>query len=222
MQSVCSKATLIIASDGHMKIAPRLYLASRSARRRELLQQIGVGFDVLTFRSGMRADDEVDETPLPDESVHDYVLRIAIAKATYGVKLMGSRRLRPQLVLSADTSVEADGRIIGKPVDAGDAERTLASLSGKSHRVLTAVSLANSVGRIESSISVSEVRFKVLSDAEIRRYVITGEALDKAGAYGIQGRAGMFVEHLSGSYSGVMGLPLYETAELLGRFGFPV
>ena len=198
----------------------RIYLASRSPRRRELLQQIGVPFDTLLFRSGPRVDDEVDETALPGEVADAYVDRVARAKASCGLRLVQFRRLRANLVLSADTTLEFDGQVIGKPADVEDASKILRGLSAKTHRVLTAVAVAAPDGRIEAMTSVSEVRFKTLSDEEIRRYVATGEPLDKAGAYGIQGHAGRFVEHLSGSYTGVMGLPLFETAELLARFGF--
>lgn len=125
----------------------------------------------------------------------------------------------PQPVLAADTTLEVDGEIVGKPLDAADARRILRRLSGRGHRVLTAVAIAFE-GRIETVTSISEVTFGILEDDEIRRYIATGEPMDKAGAYGIQGRAGMFVEHLSGSYSGVMGLPLHETASLLKVFGF--
>jgi septum formation protein len=202
------------------QIAQRIYLASRSPRRRELLQQIGVSFDTLLFRSELRGDAEVDETPLPNEAPAAYVERIARAKADYGIKLVKLRHLRAQPVVSADTALELGGQIIGKPVDVADAEKILGRLSGQTHRVLTAVTVADLSGRSESMLNVSEVRFKHLTDSDIRRYVSTGEPLDKAGAYGIQGYAAMFVEHLSGSYTGVMGLPLYETAQLLGRFGF--
>jgi septum formation protein len=198
----------------------RIYLASRSPRRRELLQQIGVPFDTLLFRSGTRADAEVDETPLAGETPAAYVDRIARAKAAYGLRLVGSRHLRPNLVLSADTTLEFEGGIIGKPADAAEASLILKRLSGATHRVLTAVAIASPDGRIDAATNTSEVRFKTLSDAEIRRYVTTGEPLDKAGAYGIQGHAGRFDEHLAGSYTGVMGLPLFETAELLTRAGF--
>ena len=198
----------------------RIYLASRSPRRRELLQQIGVPFDTLLFRSGPRVDDEVDETALSGEVADAYVDRVARAKASCGLRLVQFRRLRANLVLSADTTLEFDGQVIGKPADVEDASKILRGLSAKTHRVLTAVAVAAPDGRIEAMTSVSEVRFKTLSDEEIRRYVATGEPLDKAGAYGIQGHAGRFVEHLSGSYTGVMGLPLFETAELLARFGF--
>lgn len=201
-------------------LRPRLYLASRSPRRRELLTQIGVQFDTIVFRNHPREDQEVDETPHPGEAPADYVVRVARAKAELGRRITGWRRLRSQPVLAADTTLDVDGEILGKPLDADDAKAILRRLSGRSHRVLTAIAVAFD-GRIETRISQSEVRFGVLDAAQIDSYVASGEPMDKAGAYGIQGRAGQFVEYLAGSYSGVMGLPLYETAVLLRRFGFP-
>jgi len=198
---------------------PRIYLASRSPRRRELLTQIGVQFDTLFFREPPRQDDDVDESTHEGETPEVYVERVARAKAEHGWRTVLLRRLMPQPVLAADTTLEVDGEIVGKPLDATDAQRILRSLSGRCHRVLTAVAIAFD-GRVETVTSISDVTFGVLDDAEIRRYIATGEPMDKAGAYGIQGRAGMFVEHLSGSYSGVMGLPLHETANLLKGFGF--
>jgi septum formation protein len=203
------------------QLASRIHLASRSPRRRELLTQIGIQFDTMIFRDGTRADKETDETPLPGEDPIDYVQRVARAKAEHGWRCVGWRKLLPQLVLSADTTLEFEGEVIGKPVDASDAMRILAQLSGKTHRVLTAVSVCLDT-RVETALSVSDVRFSALDAADIRRYVESGEPMDKAGAYGIQGRAGMFVEHIAGSYTGVMGLPLHETALLLRRFGHPV
>lgn len=200
---------------------PRLYLASRSPRRRELLTQMGILFDTLAFRSPPRQDDDVNETAHDGEAALVYVERVARLKAEHGWRTVEMRRLMPQLVLAADTTLEFQGEIIGKPTDAGDARAILRRLSGQTHRVLTSVAVAFE-GRIESAISISDVTFGAISETEIRRYVATGEPMDKAGAYGIQGRAGMFVEHLSGSYSGVMGLPLYETGVLLKRFGFPL
>jgi septum formation protein len=199
---------------------PRLYLASRSPRRRELLTQMGVAFEPLFFREPPRQDD-VSETALTGELARSYVERVARAKAEHGWRVVVSRRLAPWIVLSADTTVEIDGEILGKPSDAGEARATLRRLSGRTHRVLTAVAVACE-DKIESLVSVSEVRFATLGEAEIRRYVASGEAMDKAGAYGIQGRAGIFVEHLAGSYSGVVGLPLHETALLLKHFDFPL
>ena len=200
---------------------PRLHLASRSPRRRELLTQIGVHFDTIVFRNPPRDDKELDETPHRGEDPIAYVERVARAKAEHGWRIVDWRKLLPQPVLAADTTLEFDGEIIGKPFDSDDAERILRSLSGQTHRVLTAVAVGFD-GRVETLLSISEVRFRPLDDAEIRHYVATGEPMDKAGAYGIQGRAGMFVEHLAGSYTGVMGLPLFETAQLLKRFDFPL
>jgi septum formation protein len=197
----------------------RLYLASRSPRRRELLNQIGIDFDTVVFRDGKRADGETDETPLPGESPVDYVERVARAKAIHGLRIVEERRLPMRPVLSADTTLELDGQIIGKPVDRADAAFILRGLSGRTHRVLTGVAV-NHQGRTEYVLSSSEVTFREIDDQEIRHYVMSGEPMDKAGAYGIQGRAGLFVAHLSGSYTGVMGLPVCETGELLKRLGF--
>ena len=200
---------------------PRIYLASRSPRRRELLAQIGVQFDTLFFRSVSREDHQIDETPHPGEAPIDYVQRVALAKAEYGMTLVNERKLPMQLVLSADTTLEFEGEIIGKPTDADDARQILQRLSGNTHRVLTAVAVALE-DKIEWALSVSEVRFGKLDPADIRRYVVSGDPMDKAGAYGIQGHAALFVESLTGSYTGVMGLPLYETGMLLRRFNFPL
>lgn len=197
----------------------RVYLASRSPRRRELLTQIGVAFDSLPFRSTERADPEVDETPLPRETAEELVVRLAKAKAQYGLSLARLRHRMPQPVLAADTVVEIDGEIIGKPRDEDAARAILSRLSGRTHRVLTGVAVILEM-RIESALSISEVRFRDLEPDEIRRYVASGEAMNKAGAYGIQGRAGLFVAHISGSYTGIMGLPLCETAALLRAFGY--
>lgn len=202
-------------------VRPRIYLASRSPRRRELLRQIDVRFDMLLFRQEERADDDVDETPLPGEDVERYVARLARMKAEAGVRRLFMRQLVRRPVLGADTTLEVDGEIIGKPTSPADACATLARLSGRSHRVLTAVALADEM-RCEYLTSISEVRFRELSEAEIHAYVASGEPMDKAGAYGIQGRAAVFVEDIRGSHSGIMGLPLFETASLLQQFGLPV
>lgn len=200
---------------------PRLFLASRSPRRRELLTQIGVQFDTVVFRDHPREDKELDESARANETPVDYVQRVARAKADHGWDIVSWRKLVTQPVLAADTTLEFDGQIIGKPVDENDAKAILRRLSGNTHRVLTAVSVAFD-GRVESILSTSEVRFGVIDEAAIRAYVASGEPMDKAGAYGIQGHAGLFVENLVGSYTGVMGLPLYETGVLLKRFGYPV
>ena len=197
----------------------RVHLASRSPRRRELLAQIGVGFDTITFRDAQRGDPELNETPLPKEAPIAYVERVARNKASLGWRIVNWRGLLLQPVLAADTSIELAGELIGKPLDVDDARRILRRLSGQTHRVLTAVAVSFDE-RTELLCSISEVRFRELDKDEIARYVASGEPMDKAGAYGIQGRAAMFVEHIAGSYSGVMGLPLCETAQLLKRFGY--
>ncbi|WP_407279623.1 Maf family protein [Aromatoleum evansii] len=200
----------------------RIYLASRSPRRRELLRQIGVHFDLLVFRGTERgADADVDETPLPDENVEHYVERVALTKAEAGCRRLQWRTLPQHPVLSADTTLELDGEIIGKPADANDAAAILRRLSGRTHRVLTAVAISDGA-RTRSCINTSEVRFRALADGEIRHYVATGEPMDKAGAYGIQGRAAIFIAEIRGSYTGIMGLPLFETAQLLDAFGYPL
>jgi septum formation protein len=198
-----------------------IYLASRSPRRRELLTQIGVRFTLLSFRAERRRDAETMEDPLPAEAPEAYVQRIALAKARHGIRLVGLRKLAAKLVLSADTTLDCDGEIVGKPRDQAGATAILRRLSGRSHRVLTAVAVADSE-RTGCLLSVSEVRFRRLADAEIRRYVLSGEPLDKAGAYGIQGYAAIFVEEIRGSQSGIVGLPLCETAQLLRTFGYPI
>jgi septum formation protein len=204
-----------------ISLEPRIYLASRSPRRRELLSQIGVRFEPLMFRGVPREDPDVDEAALPGEAPQAYVVRIALAKAQAGVRRIRDRHLVAHPVLAADTTVEIDGQIVGKPLHEADAVAILQRLSGRSHRVLTAVALCDN-GRAEQRLSISEVRFRPLAPEEIRRYVASGEPLDKAGAYGIQGRAAIFIEEIRGSYSGIMGLPLYETALLLRRFGYPI
>lgn len=197
----------------------RLYLASRSPRRREILAQMAVPFDTLLFRDGARADPEIDETPLSGEAPQHYVERVARAKAAHGERLLAWRKLPQRPVLSADTTLEVDGDIIGKPADASDAYAILQRLSGRTHRVLTGVAVSQA-GSVGFALSISEVRFRTLEDWEIERYIETGEPMDKAGAYGIQGRAGLFVDHLAGSYTGVMGLPVCETGLLLRSVGW--
>jgi septum formation protein len=194
-----------------------IYLASRSPRRRELLAQIGVRFHLLLFRARPGQDVEVDETPLAGEAAGVYVERVARIKADAGWRRMLQRNLPRAPVLSADTTVSVDGRILGKPAGREDAAAMLGSLSGREHEVLTAVALKND-DWLESVVSRSQVRFKTLSAAEIADYVESGESDDMAGAYAIQGRAARFISELRGSYSGVMGLPLYETARMLDAF----
>ena len=201
-------------------MSPRIYLASTSPRRRELLRQIGVQFDVLTFRSGERGEDaDVDETPLAGEAVEHYVERLALAKAEAGVRRIQWRKMVRRPVLAADTTLDLDGEIIGKPVDAADAQAILRRLSGRSHRVLTALAVSDGE-RTRRSMSISTVKFRELLDSEIRLYVASGVPMDKAGAYGIQGKAAIFIEEIQGSCSGIVGLPLFETAQLLKGFGY--
>ena len=193
-----------------------IYLASRSPRRRELLAQIGVRYNLLLFRSRPESKEEVNEDPLEGEAPAAYVERVARAKAESGWRRMMQRNLPQAPVLAADTTVALDGRIFGKPTDRDNAASMLAALSGKRHEVLTAVALAQG-DWLESSLQVSEVEFKQLAAEEIRQYVATGECDDKAGAYAIPGRAARFIADMRGSYSGVMGLPLYETCQLLDK-----
>jgi septum formation protein len=194
----------------------RVYLASRSPRRRELLKQIGVAYEVLLLRERPTRASDVDESVHPGESPEDYVQRVCGAKAEAGWLSVESRRLRRYPVLAADTAVCLEDRIFGKPLDRQDAARMLSELSGREHRVLTAVALQLG-SRIERALSESFVTMRELSAAEIAVYLNSGEPMDKAGAYAIQGRAAAFIAALRGSYSGVMGLPLFETATLIER-----
>ncbi len=184
-----------------------VYLASQSPRRRELLQQIGVSFRLLGVH--------VDESRGMDESPQDYVLRLAEEKAVVGWKSLSDGDRAP--VLGADTVVVIGGEILGKPVNPKQAGDMLAKLSGHTHEVLSAVCVTN--GKPRTRLSRSLVTFRSINDAERAAYCATSEPLDKAGGYAIQGRAAVFVSDLQGSYSGVMGLPLFETAELLTALG---
>lgn len=200
--------------------AQRLYLASQSPRRLELLRQVGLEPTVLPLRNAPGRVD-VDETPLSDEPATDYVLRLARMKAEAGSHAQRARKLPLWPILAADTTVTIDGHILGKPADVAEATTMLRRYSGRAHTVLTAVAAAY-LGQVRVALSESVVTFKPLSDAEISAYLASREAFDKAGGYGIQGRAALFIEHLAGSYSGVMGLPLYETSELLKTVGFEI
>lgn len=183
-----------------------LYLASGSPRRRELLEQIGVAFSVIAA--------PIDETPLPNELPELYVERLARGKARAGLAGLGG----PGVVLGADTSVVLDGRILGKPENAAQAQAMLLALGGREHQVLTAVAVTD--GTCEQAVCVSSrVRFCAISAARAEAYWHTGEPADKAGGYAIQGLGAVFVESLDGSYSSVVGLPLCETAQLLAQMG---
>lgn len=199
-----------------------LYLASQSPRRRELLQQLGIRFEQLRFRATPEEDDsDVAEDVLPNEDAVTYVQRIARIKAEGGVRRLSLRDLPRLPVLSADTTLEVDGEIIGKPDDAAHAAAILRQLSGRTHRVLTAIAMADD-SRLATRLSVSTVAMRPLSEQDIAHYIATGEPFDKAGAYGIQGHAAVFISEIRGSYTGIMGLPLFETAELLAEFGISV
>jgi septum formation protein len=183
-----------------------LHLASASPRRRELLAQCGVRVERIEAPS-------IDETPLPGEEPRALVLRLATAKARAGAAALGARA---GLVLGADTEVALDGRVFGKPHDEAAGMAMLAALAGRRHEVLSAVALCDAVsGWLATRLSVSRVAFRPITPAEARAYWASGEPADKAGGYAIQGRGGAFVERLEGSYSGVVGLPLFETLELL-------
>ena len=190
-----------------------VYLASRSPRRAELLQQIGIPFIVLPS--------DIDETPLWSEMSDQYVVRLAAEKArTCFAKLQIDKAdLHP--VLAADTTVSVDGRILGKPQDDEDAFQMLASMSGRWHEVHTGIAVATEDG-VKTALSTTRVEMAQLSDEKIRAYVATGEPRDKAGAYGIQGIASTMIKRIEGSYSGVMGLPIYETSILLAQAGIVV
>jgi septum formation protein len=198
-----------------------IYLASHSPRRRELLRQIGVRHVLMLLRQDPRRGVDVDETPVINEPADAYAMRVAQAKAEVAAGLLASRQLPLAPVLAADTTVVCDGRMLGKPVDEDEAYAHLQTLSGRQHHVITAVAIALG-DRIETASSVSSVWFRELSADEIRRYVATREPLDKAGAYAIQGRAAVFIARIDGSYSGIMGLPLADTAVLLRNFGVEI
>jgi septum formation protein len=201
--------------------APHILLASKSPRRQELLRQIGIDFDVLKLREALGRERDVVEGARDAEPPLHYVERMARTKAGTAWQRMQQRMLAPRPVLSADTEVVLDGVIYGKPVDAADAARMLRALSGHTHDVITAVAVRWN-DRTDVEISVSRVAFRPLTAEEIEHYIATGESADKAGAYAIQGRAAAFITRLEGSFSGVVGLPLAETADLLARLGMPV
>ncbi len=197
--------------------AKKFYLASRSPRRAELLEQIGVRFQLL--------DCEVDESVLPDEAPLEFVQRLAANKASAALELLRQRgRADGAVVLGADTIVFTEQQVMGKPHDNVMAANYLAQLSGRTHRVATAVAVGSlDRGRpvLCDALSVSEVQFKSLRQEEIDAYCATGEPCDKAGGYAVQGLAAVFIKSISGSYSGIMGLPLFETAALLAGAGVP-
>ena len=198
-----------------------IWLASLSPRRAELLRGMGVPFEVLQLTDDAGKQYEVDESVLPGEPPRDYVRRVALDKALHAVAYIRDRGLTARPLLSADTTVAIGNRILGKPADPADARAMLNALSGSEHEVLTAVVVVAG-DTIHQALSVSQVRFMPLADETIARYIASGEPFDKAGAYGIQGHAGIFVTEMQGSFTGIMGLPVHETAGLLEAVGFEI
>lgn len=196
----------------------KIYLASKSPRRRELLRQIGIEFELLMLREESGRSGAVSEVPHDGEAPETYVKRIAREKAQAGWSAVLTRRLPVRPVLAADTTVTINGKILGKPANATEAMDMLRSLSGRTHEVLTAVAVILN-DDMHEALSCSEVRFGELSEQALRAYCTSSEPYDKAGSYGVQGQAAQFIERISGSYSGIMGLPLYETAQLLQLAG---
>lgn len=202
-----------------------VYLASQSPRRRQLLEQLGIRYELLL------ADDTEDaealEVVLPGEAPRAYVQRVTLLKLEAALARMKRRGLPFAPVLCSDTTVALGKTILGKPDDAKHAAQILGALSGQTHRVLTSVAMgtlskAGKPLKTEQALSVSSVRFAPLTRTQVQTYVASGEPMGKAGAYAVQGRAAAYIEHISGSYSGIMGLPMFETAQLLREFGFKV
>lgn len=189
-----------------------LYLASSSPRRAELLRQIGVKFDIIHVN--------IDESPQLGESVENQVVRLCRQKALAAYAILD---MKPgELVLAADTLIALDGEFIGKPESQAHCVEILTRLSGRQHTVYSGVAVANNEGQVSHKLTCNEIEFRPLSSQEIQQYCQTAEPMDKAGAYAIQGRAAIFIQHLKGSYSAVMGLALFETAQLLQQAGYKV
>jgi len=188
-----------------------IYLASSSPRRAELLRQIGVKFDIIHVN--------IDETPKEDETIENLVLRLSQEKAQQG-QLQLAEDAETSLVLAADTLIGLKGQILGKPTTREECCGILRQLSGTTHQVYSAVTLLNSEDEVNARLSVNDITFRQIQSVELEQYCVSAEPHDKAGAYAIQGKAAIFIKQLVGSYSGVMGLPLYETAELLQQAGY--
>ena len=202
-----------------------VYLASQSPRRRQLLEQLGIRYELLL--ADEQEDAEALEVVLPNEAPRAYVQRVTLLKLEAALARMKRRGLPLAPVLCSDTTVALGKTILGKPDDAKHAAQILGALSGQTHRVLTSVAMgtlskAGKPLKTEQALSVSNVRFAPLTRTQIQTYVASGEPMGKAGAYAVQGRAAAYIEHISGSYSGIMGLPMFETAQLLRAFGFKV
>ena len=196
----------------------KIFLASKSPRRRELLRQIGIEFELLPLRDQVSRSADVSEDLLPDETAETYVARVSREKADAGLQIVRWRRLPSRPVLAADTTVVLDNIIFGKPTDHDEAVHMLSLLSGRTHQVLTSVTVRREDDSWQLTQS-SEVTFAKLSAETIQAYCSTTEPYDKAGAYGIQGYAASFIERINGSYTGIMGLPLFESAQLLRQAG---
>jgi septum formation protein len=196
-----------------------VYLASQSPRRRQLLEQLGMAYELLLPDAS--EDAEALEVVLKGEAPKAYVQRVTLLKLEAALTRMKQRGLPPAPVLCSDTTVAVGKTILGKPDDAAHARDMLTRLSGNTHRVLTAVAIGTPRKQLHT-LSVSQVRFAPLTRVQIQHYVASGEPMGKAGAYAVQGRAAAYIEHISGSYSGIMGLPMFETAQLLRQFGFKV
>lgn len=199
-----------------------IYLASKSPRRQKLLNQIAVRFTILDVpQQDPVHSDMVNEAVHSGENAYDYVSRIAREKAEYARQFLVTQNMPEHPVLTADTTVVMEGEIIGKPADKNEAAEILRRLSGKTHQVLTSVAVRNKE-HLFQTVQTSDVTFALLTSRHINAYVDTGEPFDKAGGYGIQGLAGKFITHITGSYSGIMGLPLYETTVLLRKAGISI
>jgi septum formation protein len=200
-----------------MKTAKQIYLASQSPRRRQLLEQIGVRHELLL--PGVDEDAEALEAVHAGELPETYCARVTAAKLDAALARLAARGLAAAPILCADTTVAVDDLILGKPEDDADARRMLRLMSGRTHRVITAVAVADA-SRRAAALNVSQVTFAPLSDAQVTRYVASREPFGKAGGYAIQSEAAAWIATIAGSYSGIMGLPLFETAQLLNQFGF--
>lgn len=199
---------------------PQLYLASKSPRRREILAILGIT-DIELLVAGPMTPGAFagDEEQLPDEDPADYVIRMAREKALQAIATIQAQGLPPAPVLAADTVVIFDGEVLGKPVDADQARLFLSRLSGNTHQVRTAVAVGSTPEDLQVAVSVSNVHFTRLEPELMAEYIATGEPFDKAGGYGIQGLAGLFIDRIEGSYTGIMGLPVFETGRLLRNYG---
>ncbi len=195
----------------------KIYLASKSPRRRELLRQVGIDFEVLLLRDSPPRGPDVTEIVLPGELPDAYVARVTQEKAQTGWDAIVARHLYQYPVLAADTTVVIHQEILGKPANRDEAVAMLSKLAGNTHQVLTSIAIKYQHQLLQCT-QTSEVTFAALTDAQIAAYCDSAEPYDKAGGYGIQGMAARFITHISGSYSGIMGLPLYETTDLLARF----